>query len=192
MFDGQMDGEVGRWVGMQACGYCSVRAMGPPPLGQAVQGSPGSWVGETDLTPESLLLSQIISQTWPYLSMIMENKFREKLEPKIREKSIRLRTFTFTKLYFGKKVGDVSGGAAWICRAVFSLSQTLPHVPHLTEDISGDLAGGPASQPQWRPRTPESQHCHFCRCRGSLAQREQKGKVGNESTFLQPSFENVP
>ena len=48
---------------------------------------------------------QIISQTWPYLSMIMENKVREKLEPKIREKSSHLRTFAFTKLYFGQKVG---------------------------------------------------------------------------------------
>ena len=44
--------------------------------------------------------------------MIMENKFREKLEPKIREKSVHLRTFAFTKLYFGQKVGALSGGAA--------------------------------------------------------------------------------
>ncbi|XP_058408227.1 extended synaptotagmin-3 isoform X2 [Diceros bicornis minor] len=51
----------------------------------------------------------IISQTWPYLSMIMENKFREKLEPKIREKSAHLRTFTFTKLYFGQKCPRVNG-----------------------------------------------------------------------------------
>lgn len=57
----------------------------------------------------------------------MENKFREKLEPKIREKSIHLKTFTFTKLYFGQKVGDVSGGAC-ICFAAFSLAQTLPQV----------------------------------------------------------------
>lgn len=109
-------------MGRQACGCCSVRATGSPRLGQVVLGL----VGETDLTPKSLLLAQIISQTWPYLSMIMENKFREKLEPKIREKSIHLRTFTFTKLYFGQKVGDVSGGGAWICHVVFSLSQTLP------------------------------------------------------------------
>ncbi|XP_059018717.1 extended synaptotagmin-3 isoform X2 [Mustela lutreola] len=53
--------------------------------------------------------NKIISQTWPYLSMIMENKFREKLEPKIREKSIHLRTFTFTKLYFGQKCPRVNG-----------------------------------------------------------------------------------
>ncbi|KAG8511454.1 Extended synaptotagmin-3 [Galemys pyrenaicus] len=52
---------------------------------------------------------QLISQTWPYLSMIMENKFREKLEPKIREKSVHLRTFTFTKLYFGQKCPRVNG-----------------------------------------------------------------------------------
>uniref|UniRef100_A0A2I2YKT3 Extended synaptotagmin-3 n=1 Tax=Gorilla gorilla gorilla TaxID=9595 RepID=A0A2I2YKT3_GORGO len=52
---------------------------------------------------------EIISQTWPYLSMIMESKFREKLEPKIREKSIHLRTFTFTKLYFGQKCPRVNG-----------------------------------------------------------------------------------
>ncbi|XP_073088485.1 extended synaptotagmin-3-like isoform X2 [Manis javanica] len=44
--------------------------------------------------------NKIISQTWPYLSMIMENKVREKLEPKIQEKSAHLRTFAFTKLYF--------------------------------------------------------------------------------------------
>nr|XP_025737459.1 extended synaptotagmin-3 isoform X3 [Callorhinus ursinus] len=53
--------------------------------------------------------NKIICQTWPYLSMIMENKFREKLEPKIREKSIHLRTFTFTKLYFGQKGPRVNG-----------------------------------------------------------------------------------
>ncbi|XP_057595541.1 extended synaptotagmin-3 isoform X4 [Hippopotamus amphibius kiboko] len=53
--------------------------------------------------------NKIISQIWPYLSMIMENKFREKLEPKIREKSVYLRTFTFTKLYFGQKCPRVNG-----------------------------------------------------------------------------------
>ncbi|XP_062070112.1 extended synaptotagmin-3 [Lepus europaeus] len=53
--------------------------------------------------------NKIISQIWPYLSMIMENKFREKLEPKIREKSAHLRTFTFTKLYFGQKCPRING-----------------------------------------------------------------------------------
>ncbi|XP_017905424.1 PREDICTED: extended synaptotagmin-3 isoform X2 [Capra hircus] len=53
--------------------------------------------------------NKIISQIWPYLSMIMENKFREKLEPKIREKSVHLRTFAFTKLYFGQKCPRVNG-----------------------------------------------------------------------------------
>ena len=96
-----MGGQTGLWA-LQCKGHRN-----PPPRGQVVLGSPGSWVGETDLTPKSLFLwSQIISQIWPYLSMIMENKFREKLEPKIREKSIHLKTFTFTKLYFGQKVGD--------------------------------------------------------------------------------------
>lgn len=114
-----MGGQAGLWV-LQRKGY------GTPTPGSGCPGQAWVLVGETDLTPKSLLLAQIISQTWPYLSMIMENKFREKLEPKIREKSIHLRTFTFTKLYFGQKVGDVSGGGAWICHAVFSLSQTLP------------------------------------------------------------------
>ncbi|XP_051062409.1 extended synaptotagmin-3 isoform X1 [Phodopus roborovskii] len=53
--------------------------------------------------------NKIIMQMWPYLSMIMENKVREKLEPKIREKSVHLRTFTFTKLYFGQKCPKVNG-----------------------------------------------------------------------------------
>uniref|UniRef100_A0A8C5KPD3 Extended synaptotagmin-3 n=1 Tax=Jaculus jaculus TaxID=51337 RepID=A0A8C5KPD3_JACJA len=53
--------------------------------------------------------NKIITQIWPYLSMIMENKIREKLEPKIREKSTHLRTFTFTKLCFGQKCPRVNG-----------------------------------------------------------------------------------
>ncbi|XP_045713080.1 extended synaptotagmin-3 [Phyllostomus hastatus] len=53
--------------------------------------------------------NKIISQIWPYLSIIMENKFREKLQPKIREKSVHLRTFTFTKLCFGQKCPRVNG-----------------------------------------------------------------------------------
>ncbi|XP_013015416.1 extended synaptotagmin-3 isoform X2 [Cavia porcellus] len=53
--------------------------------------------------------NKIIVQIWPYLTMIMENKIREKLEPKIREKSSYLRTFTFTKLYFGQKCPRVNG-----------------------------------------------------------------------------------
>ncbi|XP_066889803.1 extended synaptotagmin-3 isoform X4 [Kogia breviceps] len=53
--------------------------------------------------------NKIISQIWPYLSMIMENKFREKLEPKIQEKNVHLRTFTFTKLYFGQKCPRING-----------------------------------------------------------------------------------
>ncbi|EHB11221.1 Extended synaptotagmin-3 [Heterocephalus glaber] len=53
--------------------------------------------------------NKIIAQIWPYLTMIMENKVREKLEPKIREKSTYLRTFTFTKLYFGQKCPRVTG-----------------------------------------------------------------------------------
>lgn len=91
-------------MGRQADGCCGART------------APGQlwvWDGSTDLGPWGIFLSsQIISQIWPYLSMIMENKFREKLEPKIREKSVHLRTFAFTKLYFGQKVGAVSGGAA--------------------------------------------------------------------------------
>ncbi|XP_054984225.1 extended synaptotagmin-3 [Sorex araneus] len=53
--------------------------------------------------------NKIISQTWPYFSMIIESKFREKLEPKIREKSTHLRSFAFTKLNFGQKCPRVNG-----------------------------------------------------------------------------------
>ncbi|XP_058151020.1 extended synaptotagmin-3 [Dasypus novemcinctus] len=58
--------------------------------------------------------NKIISQIWPYLSMIMENKLREKLEPKIREKSAHLRSFSFTKLYFGQKCPRVNGVQAHV------------------------------------------------------------------------------
>lgn len=77
-------------------------------------GCRGSAVFGTGLTSKGFFpVLQIITQIWPYLSMIMENKIREKLEPKIREKSIHLRTFTFTKLYFGQKVGTASARSAW-------------------------------------------------------------------------------
>lgn len=102
----------------------------------------GSAIWGTDLTPKALrFYLQIITQIWPYLSMIMESKIREKLEPKIREKSAHLRTFTFTKLYFGQKVGTASVRLAWTDWAVFSLSSlpelTLTQVSHLIEDPTG-------------------------------------------------------
>ncbi|XP_033259993.1 extended synaptotagmin-3 isoform X2 [Orcinus orca] len=53
--------------------------------------------------------NKVISHIWPYLSMIIENKFREKLEPKIREKNVHLRTFNFSKLYFGQKCPRING-----------------------------------------------------------------------------------
>uniref|UniRef100_A0A6I8NGS0 Extended synaptotagmin-3 n=1 Tax=Ornithorhynchus anatinus TaxID=9258 RepID=A0A6I8NGS0_ORNAN len=54
-------------------------------------------------------VNKIVAQIWPYLGMIMEKKFQEKLEPKIREKSSHLRTFTFTKLCFGEKCPKING-----------------------------------------------------------------------------------
>ncbi|XP_057354738.1 extended synaptotagmin-3 isoform X13 [Manis pentadactyla] len=83
--------------------------------------------------------NKIISQTWPYLSMIMENKVREKLEPKIREKSAHLRTFAFTKLYFGQKVGSTvsrhtltsttGDGWCWTCRYATGHTSDHPGAP---------------------------------------------------------------
>ncbi|XP_030740660.1 extended synaptotagmin-3 [Echinops telfairi] len=77
--------------------------------------------------------NKIISQTWPYLSMIMESKFREKLEPKIREKSTHLRSFTFTKLYFGQKVSAAAEVSPDLCCATSHLSlRTGQPGSHLT------------------------------------------------------------
>ena len=79
----------------------------------------------------------------------MENKFREKLEPKIQEKNVHLRTFTFTKLYFGQKVSAVSGRAAGL--TVQALPQPLPGVTH-----RGPIPHlyFPASRPQDKPLSP--------------------------------------
>lgn len=88
----------------------------------------------TDLTSGLSPSRQIISQTWPYFSMIIENKFREKLEPKIREKSAHLRSFAFTKLCFGQKVGAVEPPALpglrhWPVAQPGSMGPTGPRVP---------------------------------------------------------------
>lgn len=86
--------------------------------------------------------------------MIMENKFREKLEPKIREKSVHLRTFAFTKLYFGQKVGAVSGGAA---------GSPLPlRGSRLTHRVPSPHLHFPVSWPQNKPLRPWS--LHHCLC----------------------------
>ncbi|XP_073088489.1 extended synaptotagmin-3-like isoform X4 [Manis javanica] len=83
--------------------------------------------------------NKIISQTWPYLSMIMENKVREKLEPKIQEKSAHLRTFAFTKLYFGQKcprivsrytlTSTTGDGWCWTCRYATGHTSDHPGAP---------------------------------------------------------------
>lgn len=129
-----------------------------------------AWRGP-DQSPESLFLSsQIISQTWPYLSMIMENKFREKLEPKIRAKSVHLRTFTFTKLYFGQKVSAVTERAAWVCCAP---------VTHLTEWDPPGLVGGPAPTYTSQPlglRTEPSPCLQALREPGSERTKKRGGK----------------
>lgn len=107
---------------------------------------PRVWGGGHRPDHRGLFLSpQIISQIWPYLSLIMENKVREKLEPKIREKSVHLRTFTFTKLDFGRKVSAASGRAAgpFLCP---------PPLSRLAERIPPDFARGrppPALPSPW-------------------------------------------
>lgn len=92
----------------------------------------------------------------------MENKFREKLEPKIREKSVHLRTFTFTKLDFGRKVSAARGGqpGPGLC--------PLPPVTAGRRDPT-ELPRGPgphlhcpAPGPPSRPLAPGPQH-HQCR-----------------------------
>lgn len=70
-------------------------------MGAAVQGPPLGAVGlgwEHRPGPRGHLpvLADYLSQIWPYLSMIMENKFREKLGPRSGEE--RAGTFAFTKL----------------------------------------------------------------------------------------------
>lgn len=87
--------------------------------------------------------------------MIMENKFREKLEPKIREKSMHLRTFTFTKLYFGQKVGAVSGGAA---------GSSPPPRGGVTPDSQGTQPppARPSLWPQDKPLSLWSPHHCLC------------------------------
>ncbi|XP_057354741.1 extended synaptotagmin-3 isoform X14 [Manis pentadactyla] len=112
--------------------------------------------------------NKIISQTWPYLSMIMENKVREKLEPKIREKSAHLRTFAFTKLYFGQKVGSTvsrhtltsttGDGWCWTCRYATGHTSDHPGAPpggqalrgsrdHVLPSKAGESQGQEAGRP---------------------------------------------
>lgn len=47
----------------------------------------------------------------------MEKTFKEVLEPKIRAKSVHLKTCTFTKIHFGEKVGGIFCN---ICGSLFS------------------------------------------------------------------------
>lgn len=170
-----------------------------PPVDQAAEnpGFCGSAAWDTELTSKGPCPNlQIITQIWPYLSMIMENKIREKLEPKIREKSVHLRTFTFTKLYFGQKVGDASVGSAWTSWAVLSCPLFLVPPPRTVlgyEDATGSQrAIAPAcvsqlvspraqlSLPVLMPNFP---------CSKETTVREQKEAEGNSSSFLLETLE---
>lgn len=159
----------------------------------------GSAVWAPDLTSTGLWpYVQIITQIWPYLSMIMENKIREKLEPKIREKSVHLRTFTFTKLYFGQKVGAASVRSAWSCWAVFSLS-SLPGSSHPGQSLDSEDPTGPQRPlaPAWvsqlvRPSAqllPPVLLPSFPGSKETRA-REQKEAEGNSSSFSR-NFRNM-
>lgn len=84
--------------------------------------------------------------------MIMENKVREKLEPKIREKSTYLRTFTFTKLYFGQKVSAALERSAWACCAASCWSASCPRPLRGSPNVKDPT--GPQRGPTPPPNVP--------------------------------------
>ncbi|KAJ6634009.1 hypothetical protein lerEdw1_014195 [Lerista edwardsae] len=49
-------------------------------------------------------LNKVLEQAWPYFGEIIERKFKDVIEPKIRAKNVHLKTCTFTKVNFGDKV----------------------------------------------------------------------------------------
>uniref|UniRef100_A0A8C3RBG8 Extended synaptotagmin 3 n=1 Tax=Cyanoderma ruficeps TaxID=181631 RepID=A0A8C3RBG8_9PASS len=58
-------------------------------------------------------LNKVLIQAWPYFGTIMEKTFKEVLEPKIRAKSVHLKTCTFTKIHFGEKCPRINGIKAY-------------------------------------------------------------------------------
>uniref|UniRef100_G1NI63 Extended synaptotagmin-3 n=1 Tax=Meleagris gallopavo TaxID=9103 RepID=G1NI63_MELGA len=54
-------------------------------------------------------LNKVLEQAWPYFGTIMEKTFKEVVEPKIRAKSVHLKTCTFTKIQFGEKCPRING-----------------------------------------------------------------------------------
>ncbi|NXT99619.1 ESYT3 protein, partial [Buphagus erythrorhynchus] len=58
-------------------------------------------------------LNKVLVQAWPYFGTIMEKTFKEVLEPKIRAKSVHLKTCTFTKINFGEKCPRINGIKAY-------------------------------------------------------------------------------
>uniref|UniRef100_A0A8C9F8K3 Extended synaptotagmin 3 n=1 Tax=Pavo cristatus TaxID=9049 RepID=A0A8C9F8K3_PAVCR len=54
-------------------------------------------------------LNKVLEQAWPYFGAIMEKTFKEVVEPKIRAKSVHLKTCTFTKIQFGEKCPRING-----------------------------------------------------------------------------------
>ncbi|NXX83345.1 ESYT3 protein, partial [Urocolius indicus] len=58
-------------------------------------------------------LNKVLIQAWPYFGTVMEKAFKEVLEPKIRAKSVHLKTCTFTKIHFGEKCPRINGIKAY-------------------------------------------------------------------------------
>uniref|UniRef100_A0A8C5TQY0 SMP-LTD domain-containing protein n=1 Tax=Malurus cyaneus samueli TaxID=2593467 RepID=A0A8C5TQY0_9PASS len=74
-------------------------------------------------------LNKVLVQAWPYFGTIMEKTFKEVLEPKIRAKSVHLKTCTFTKIHFGEKCPRINGIKAYT-KEIDRRQVTLDLVPY--------------------------------------------------------------
>ncbi|KAJ8350480.1 hypothetical protein SKAU_G00256100 [Synaphobranchus kaupii] len=67
-----------------------------------------AWVNFPDVEKADWL-NKILRQAWPFFGMYMEKLLKENIQPSIRTSSPHLKTFTFTKIHFGKKPLQVTG-----------------------------------------------------------------------------------
>uniref|UniRef100_A0AAY4B4T8 Extended synaptotagmin-3 n=1 Tax=Denticeps clupeoides TaxID=299321 RepID=A0AAY4B4T8_9TELE len=67
-----------------------------------------AWINFSEVE-KAQWINKILQQAWPFFGMYMEKLLKENIQASVRNSSVHLKTFTFTKVHFGQKAPRVTG-----------------------------------------------------------------------------------
>uniref|UniRef100_A0AAY4B4P7 Extended synaptotagmin-3 n=1 Tax=Denticeps clupeoides TaxID=299321 RepID=A0AAY4B4P7_9TELE len=67
-----------------------------------------AWINFSEVE-KAQWINKVTCQAWPFFGMYMEKLLKENIQASVRNSSVHLKTFTFTKVHFGQKAPRVTG-----------------------------------------------------------------------------------